>query len=114
MKLPVGYFQKRLDEIVKCEVFVLKKSKPVYHYENGTKTEKIEFYKYEVANPDTYDLYEIKVPSTKPVISQEDLEKSENVVWISFKNAILKPYRIEFGKVECSVVAESATIVENE
>jgi hypothetical protein len=45
------------------------------------------------------------------VITTSQLEQAEGHVFVSFANSLVCPYRIEYGKAVCSVIADSASLV---
>ncbi len=100
-----------LESRVKEQVFALMDSAPSYQYDNGKKTENVEGTKYTVANTRTFDKFDVKTPEKTPVVSAEQIEASDERIFVSFVNAIAKPVKIEFGKVYFSVTADSAKIM---
>lgn len=111
MRLPLSIFTKLLDEISKADKYALINSKPVFDYVDGKKTDTICAYKYTVANPDTFECFDVKVSGNTPVITQTQIDASEERMFVIFDNAVVKPYRVEFGKADCAVVADTIKIV---
>ena len=80
---------------------------PVFEYVDKQRTDRIVAIRYTVANPETFENFEVKVSTTKPIVSQEIIDNVEERIFVSFENAFVKPYKIEFGKAICSVTADS-------
>lgn len=88
--------------------------RPVPHYdENHKRTDKIEGYRYTVTDMDTLSSFSVRVNSTAPVITPEELEETDERVFIEFplEETIVKPYRIEYGIATISIIAPYATLV---
>lgn len=82
---------------------------------DGKKTEKVEAIRYDCINPDNFSSFTIKVESTRPVVTKEILEGSEEPVYISIPVAevVIRPYAIEYGKAKVSIVAPYVKLAEN-
>lgn len=87
--------------------FVCKEIKLNYHYENGEKTTTVESVSYTLADPQTLDVFKLKVMGNDPVVNPENFAKSETTAKISVptEQTLVKPYKIEHGKVLVSIVA---------
>ena len=53
---------------------------------------------------------DVKVKEKAPVVSQETLAHSDRL-WVSLEGAVIKPYKIEYGKVSISITADKITLV---
>lgn len=111
MYFTIEDFVKGLDEIMLSDKFIVKGVTPVYAYENGKRTDKIQGYRYTLIDPEVYETFDIKVKGTNPVITNEMVTDRENRVYVALENAIIKPYKIEYGRVSCSVVADSIRVL---
>lgn len=100
-----------LSFLMDCQRFALLSVAPVYDYVDGKKTATVTAIRYTVANPETFENFEVKVPTTKPIVTQDRIDNVDERLWVSFENAVVKPYRIEFGKALCSVTADSVKLV---
>lgn len=100
-----------LTTLMGCNRFALLSVAPVYEYADGKRTDTVSAIRYNVANPETFENFEVKVPTTKPIVSQERIDNVDERLWVTFENAIVKPYKIEFGKAICSVSADSVKLV---
>lgn len=88
--------------------------RPCFHYdENRNRTDLVEAYNYTVTDMDTLGSFNVRVTSTTPVITTEELEEAEERVFIEFpmNETIVKPYRIEYGTATVSIVAPYAQLV---
>lgn len=74
---------------------------------NGKITDKVDCTRYDCINPDTYEMFTIKVPGAEPVITKEDLESSTAPIFIEIpvEETIIRPYSIEYGRVKVSIIA---------
>lgn len=82
----------------------------------GKRTEQIEGVRYKCANPKDFTVFTLKTLSIKPVITPEELEASEDVVYISIpvKEVVIKPYKIEYGVATVSIIAPFVKLASNE
>lgn len=93
--------------------FALTGVRPVFHYdENRKRTDLIEAYTYTVTEMDTLSSFHVRVNSTTPVITPEELEEAEERVFIEFPTdeTIVKPYKLEYGTATVSIVAPYAKL----
>lgn len=98
------------------EVVVLRDIRPSYAKDGeGNRTDVIECIRYDCVDPNNYATFTIKVESTRAIMSKEDLEASEDAIYISIpvKETLIKPYKIEYGKAEVSIVAPYVKVTEN-
>ena len=111
-KFPLKLFKIKFEDLISsnCE-FALKSVRPVYHYENGKRTEEIDAFCYEVVDTVNFEIFEIKVAGTTPIVTMANIESAEERFYVKFTNTIVKPYKIEFGKVCCSIIADSVELV---
>lgn len=74
---------------------------------DGKKTEKVEAVRYDCVNPDNFTTFTIKVESTRPVVTKESLDASEEPVYVSIpvEEVRIRPYAIEYGKAKVTIVA---------
>lgn len=96
------------------KVAVLKDIKPSYVTDaQGKRTEQIDAFRLECANPKDFSNFILKVLSTKPVITSEELEAAEEAIYISIpvNEVSIKPYKIEYGIATVSIVAPYVQLV---
>ena len=113
MQIKVSDFYVALQDFVPGNCFVVISVTPVYEYVDGKKTEKIIATKYTVADAKTYKNLDVRVNKPKALITSEMIESSEERFFVSFQNAVLHPYRIEYGNVLCSIVADDIQIIKH-
>lgn len=113
MRISLTKLATPLGNLTSSESFALLNVSPVYEYEAGKRTENVIGTKYNVADPETFEKFDVKVMSLKPVITQEQLEAEEERVWVEFNGAIVKPFKAEFGSALCTVTADSVWIVKD-
>lgn len=97
--------------------FVPTDVRPVFHYDKEhNRTEQIEAYKYTVTDLETLSSFTVRVNSTTPVITPEELEETEERVFIEFpmNDTIVKPFRLEYSVATVSIVAPYAKLVNPE
>lgn len=98
------------------EVVVLKAVRPVYALDSdGRRTDKIEAVRYDCMNLDNYSNFTLKVQSTRPVITEEELEAAEEAVYIAIpvEQVEIKPFEIKYGIARVTILAPFVKIVEN-
>lgn len=110
LSLKTENFAKPLADIMDATQFAVLAVASVYAYVNGKKTDTIIGTRYTVANPATFVNFDVKVNQTVPVVTQEQIEASADRYWVTFTNAVVKPYKIDFGNVQCSVTADSVVL----
>ena len=88
----------------------------IFRYENGTKTEEVQGYKYLVTNTDTFEQIEVFVAGSTPLLTPErleELQESGERVFVEFENAVVKPYYSErTHSIEDSIKADAVHLVE--
>lgn len=115
MLVPVSEFQKKLSDFVENENFALLNVSPVFEYLNGERTERVIGYKYKVADPDLFLNFDVKVLGKDAIIEQKEIDilsKNNDRLYVCFVNAILRPFSISYGKVNCTIVADNVKFVE--
>ena len=113
MRIPLSKLATTLSELTTTESFALLSVAPVYEYEAGKKTEKVIATRYSVADPETFDKFDVKVMNTKAIITKELLESNSSHIWVEFSGAMVKPYKVEFGSALCSVTADDVKLVKD-
>ncbi len=84
-----------------------------YEYEDGKRTNKQSHIKYETVFPDNaYEKVLVKVPGTKPVVTEEQLAQQSGKLKIRFKNLTGKFYRTNSGEYALSCSADSVEVVQ--
>ena len=80
----------------------------------GKRTDKIDAIRYDCVNPDNYSSFTIKVEITRPVVTNEILEGSEEPIFVSIpvEEVVIKPYAIEYGNVKVSIIAPYIKLAE--
>lgn len=81
----------------------------------GKKTDKVEAVRYDCINPDNFSSFTIKVEATRPVVTKEFLETSEEPIYISIPVAdvVIRPYEISYGNAKVSIIAPYVKLAEN-
>lgn len=81
----------------------------------GKKTDKVEAVRYDCVNPENFSTFTIKVETTRPVVTKEILEASEEPVYITIpvSEVMIRPYSIEYGKAKVSIIAPYVKLAEN-
>lgn len=91
---------------------VLKEVQKKFRYEEGQRTDKLDGYDYTVVDMVTLDEYTVRVPGSVSIIDPRDLEtlSPKPEVQIS-EDALVKPVKIEYGKVLATITASSISFV---
>lgn len=81
----------------------------------GKKTDKVEAVRYDCVNPENFSTFTIKVETTRPVVTKEILEASEEPIYISIpvEEVVIRPYEISYGNAKVSIVAPYVKLAEN-
>ncbi len=84
---------------------------PYNQYKHGVKTDIVEGYRYTVVEDKKYEKLSVKIPSSTPAITNEQIESSKSKIFVTFENGIAKPYRTSNGEYALSCSATSVSIV---
>lgn len=98
------------------EIAVLKAVKPSYLLDaEGKRTDKVDYIRYECANPTDFSSFTLKVLSTIQIITAEELEDAREVVYVKIplNEVIIKPYKIEYGTAFVSIIVPRIQLVTN-
>ena len=81
----------------------------------GKKTDKVEAVRYDCVNPENFSTFTIKVETTRPVVTKEILEASEEPLYITIpvSEVVIRPYSIEYGNAKVSIIAPYIKLAEN-
>ena len=81
----------------------------------GKKTDKVEAVRYDCVNPDNFSTFTLKVETTRPIVTKEILEASEEPVFITIPvdEVIIRPYEISYGNAKVSIIAPYVKLAEN-
>lgn len=105
----------RLSDILgQTRNFALTSVRPVFHYdENRKRTDIIEGQVYSVTDLETLSAFNVRVNSTTPVITPEELEDAEERVFVEFplEETFVRPYKLEYGVATVSITAPYAKLV---
>lgn len=80
---------------------------------DGNKTDTIKAVLYDCVDPVNFTTFTLKVNGSKAVITSEELEESEDVVYIEIpvELTVIKPYSIEYGKAKVSIIAPNVKLL---
>ena len=105
LQIPLGI-------VTKDANLILLSVSPNYEYVNNKITDNLLGYKYTVVEDITFEKLIVKVASTTPVITQEQIDTAKDRIFVTFNNAIAKPYRnVSNGQYDLSINANSVSIV---
>jgi hypothetical protein len=79
---------------------------------DGNRTNVIESVRYDCVDPSNYASFTLKVNGSKAVITPEELENAEDVIFIDIptESTIIKPYALEYGKAKVSIITPMVKI----
>lgn len=78
---------------------------------NGRKLDDKFLIKYTLADVRTLQHFDVKIENAEPLFP-ENTDFISNVIMVKLSNACWKPYKIEYGKIHCSVTAEGIVTVD--
>lgn len=81
----------------------------------GKKTDKVEAVRYDCVNPDNFSMFTLKVETTRPVVTKEILEATEEPIYlmIPVSEVVIRPYEISYGNAKVSIIAPYVKLAEN-
>ena len=85
--------------------------KEYYEYQNGKKTDVMLGYKYLVVEDKNFEKFAVKIPSTTPAITKEQIDAAKERIRVNFTDAVAKPYRTNSGDYDLSISATGISIV---
>lgn len=86
---------------------------PVYDYVDGKRTDTQSHIRYEVVFVDNfYEKVSVKVPGTKPVVTEEQLAQQGGKLKIRFKNLTGRFYKNNNGEYALSCSADSVEVTQ--
>lgn len=107
-----------LDMVLYNAQFALTGVTPRYKYADEKRTDELEGYVYRVTDMVSLKPISVFVPHTKPIISNEDITKSNEAgtrIFVEFDNAVITPYVAKrSGTIEDSIKATNVHLVEND
>jgi len=103
-----------LEQFVKSDVFALLGVTPLAEYVDGKRTNNITGYRYTVADPQTFKNFEVRVLDASSKITDVTFQDAKGRLWVSFTNAYLTPFSMNFTKVDCKVTADAITLVKKD
>lgn len=106
----------KMSDITTTNIFVVTKVSIVKKYVDGKATEEVEGVNYTLTDTHTFAQIRIKALTTKPVVTQEDLDTSDTPIFIEIPldETVVKPYKIEYGTVSLSITAPYVTLAKND
>lgn len=107
----INRFSIALADFTQSAEFVLLAVTPVFLYKDAVKTDEVIGQKYQVADPLTFEAFEIRVDHVTPIVTQSEIEHADDRFFVTFENALLKPFKIEYGKIVCTITADSVKLV---
>lgn len=99
-----------LEVVVQGAKLILLDVTPYYEYQDGRKTDKMLGYKYQVVEDVNFEKLTVKIPSTTPAITKEQLESTKERIKVTFTDALAKPYRLNSGEYDLSITATSIAV----
>lgn len=83
---------------------------PTFSYENGKRTDSQIGTTYTVVETQNFEKFKVKVANLTPVLTQEQIDSSKERVYLTFENAIAKPYRTQSGEYDLSISATNVVL----
>lgn len=107
-------FVHRLSDVTKQNVFAVNSVSEQKKYVDGKATDEIAGVNYVLTDTQTFAQIRVKTEAKTPVITQEEIEESNTpiLVEVPLNETLVKPYKIEYGKVSLSIVAPYVKLVE--
>ena len=102
-----------LSTVMPSQSFALLSVAPVYNYIDGKRTDQLVGWRFSLADPETFQNFDVRLNATKTPITQEMIDASELRFYVTLDNAMVKPYAINYGKAECTVTCDSVKLVKD-
>lgn len=105
-----------LDNVTSQKIYAVISVSVQKKFENGKATDEVDGVNYILSDTQTYAQIRVKTQSKTPVITQDLIDAHETpfLVEVPLDETLVKPYKIEYGKVSLSIVAPYVKLVEIE
>lgn len=113
MRIPLSKLATSLSAFTSSTVLALLSVSPIHEYVDGTKTDNVVGTRYSVADPETFEKFDVKIMKATPIITQKQLDAKDERVWVEFSGALVKPFKVEFGSALCSVTADDVKLIKD-
>lgn len=100
-----------LSAIMQSQSFALLSVAPVYAYSDGKRTDQLIGWRFSLADPETFQNFDVRLNATKTPITQEMIDANELRLYVTLDNAMVKPFAINYGKAECTVTCDAVKLV---
>ena len=100
-----------LEVVTEGANLILLEVNPYYQYQNGVRSNEIEGYRYTVVEEKKYEKFSVKIPSTAPAFTNEQIASAKAKIYVTFVNGIAKPYRTQSGEYALSISASSVSTI---
>jgi len=109
------YIKIPLNSIITAERFVVKSQKEIKEYspEGNSGSQKVIGQRYELVDVTSYEMFTIKVPETYPSIPQVMIERANQPLLATLKNAKFSFY-VNQGRLAMSFMAEEITLLDDD
>jgi len=110
-ELKTSALEQKLSVFFSTDTFVVKgiREGRAYDEEQKKYTGPIEYIVYSLVNPESLSSIKVKVPAAHPVISPDELEASDEPVYVRLPldKTMVRPYEIKYGTAKVSITAPS-------
>lgn|GEM_PF-624865 len=99
-----------LSALTKGAGLILIEIKPTYSYVNQQRSDTIVGYSHTVVEDKKFNRFLVKVDSATPLLTEEQIAKTKDHLYVKFENAFIKLYTTQNGDVEVSIKAASISL----
>lgn len=96
--------------LTKGASLILLGCKPTYEYINQQRSESVIGYTYTVVDNQKFNKIQVKVESTSPLLTDEQISTAKEHIFVKFEQAIIKLYITQSGDVEFSIKATGISL----
>ena len=111
IKIPKDLIAIPLSTVMPSEKYALRGVSSVYAYENGKRTDQLIGYRLLLTDLETLEAFDVRINGTKIAVTQEMIDASDERLYVTLDNAMIKPYAINFGKAECTITCDAVKLV---
>ena len=84
---------------------------PFFEYKDGEKTDILAGYRYLVVEDSNFEKFSVKILSSAPAITPEQIAAAKTKILVRFENAFARPYQDSRGEYQLSFSASAISVV---
>lgn len=102
-----------MSQVTDSDVFAVTGVSIIKKYVDGKPTDDVDGIRYLLTDTKTLTQISVKTLEKKPAITQDEIDNAGCLMYVKLpiEETLIKPYKMEFGKVSVSIIAPSVEVV---